>query len=349
MKKVLLVSNRVFHYREKVYNDFFQKFKKDGYEFHVISNEYQDVGYTLDFVKHEQPFSMKGYCKAIDEIKPDVVIVFLHLKDKIYLPVVHYCKFKKIPVIFWNKPVSVTDPKNKIKNMAYHHIHNTCDALITYTPDMKPFFAQKNQNKLFVAFNTLSFSDIDKEKYCYPEKVKERYGIKENHVILYVSRMQPYKRPELLVELFGGVPDVAVVLMGAGMTENLQKKIDAADNVYYLGQKYGDEGNEVFSIADVFSTPGNIGLSVNEALFWNIPIVLLEGNHAPEIYYMKDGKTGFFAKDEASFKKQVLTLLNNPEELARMREECRKEYEAEVSIDRMYQGFIDAIGYIQKR
>ena len=39
-------------------------------------------------------------------------------------------------VIFWNKGVSDTDPNNVIKNMIYHHIHNICDALVTYTPEM---------------------------------------------------------------------------------------------------------------------------------------------------------------------------------------------------------------------
>lgn len=332
-----------------MYNEFSELFKKDGFEFHVMSNEFQNVGYTFQFVAHTIPFSVKGYCRKIDEIQPEVVIVFLHLKDRIYIPVIHYCKKNHIPVIFWNKPVSVTDPNNRFKNVLYHYIHNFCDALITYTPDMIPLFEEKNRYKLFVAYNTLSFSDIDKSKYQDPQKVKDKYGIKEDKVILYVSRMLPYKRPQLLVDLFANEKGVAVVLMGAGMTKELQEKIDAAENIYYLGQKYGDEGNEIFTIADIFSTPGNIGLSVNEALFWNIPIALLEGKHAPEIYYMKDGKTGFFAKDEKSFKRQVLELLNNPERLERMRKECQKEYEAEVSIDRMYQGFADAIAFCLSR
>lgn len=347
MKKILLVSNKVFHYREKVYNSFAKRFARDGYEFHVISNEFQKVGYPYTFIKHEVPFSVKTYCHAVKEMDPAAVIVFLHLKDRIYLPLINYCKRKKIPVIYWNKPYSSTDKENRWKNLLYHHIQNRCDALITYTPDMKRFFSEKNQRKLFVAFNTLSFEDIDKSRYCDPAGVKRKYGIKENKVILYVSRMQPYKRPELLVELFAGEEDIAVVLMGSGMTDELQKKIDMADNVYYLGEKYGDEGNEIFSIADVFSTPGNIGLSVNEALFWNIPIVLLKGEHAPEIYYMKDGETGFLAEDEESFKQRVIALLNNPKELTRMRKECQKEFEKEVSIDRMYQGFIDSIRYLE--
>ena len=165
MKRVLLISNYVFHYRQKVYNYFADRFLKDGFEFHVLSNEFQDAGYTYRFIAHTLPMTVPGYKKMIDELNPAVVIVFLHLKDKIELPIIHYCKRKHIPVIFWNKGVSDTDPNNVIKNMIYHHIHNTCDALITYTPEMIDNFKQKNRKKLFVAYNTVDCSDIDKSRY----------------------------------------------------------------------------------------------------------------------------------------------------------------------------------------
>ena len=348
MKNILLISNHVFHYRQKVYNAFVERFHNDGYEFHVASDSFQDAGYNFKFKDHVVKMTIRNYISLIDEIKPECVIVFLHLKDYIQIPVILYCRLRKIPVIFWNKGLSVTDAKNPIKNFVYHRIHDLADALITYTPDMKGNFQQKNYNKLFVAYNSLDFSDIDKSKYSDTISIKKKYGIKEKHVILYVSRMQPYKRPELLADLFANQEDVAVVFMGAGMTPELQAKIDGAANLYYLGQKYGEEGNEVFAMGDVFSTPGNIGLSICDALFWNLPICLLKGDHAPEIYYMKDGRTGFLADNEEDFKEKTLELLSSESNLTRAKQECEKEYQAEVSIDRMYQGFSDAIAYCKK-
>ena len=81
-----------------------------------------------------------------------------------------------------------------IDHAALHFIHNQCDALITYTPDMRKYFSEKNQKKLFVAYNTLNFTDIDKETVPDKEITKKKYGISENKVILYISRMMPYKR-----------------------------------------------------------------------------------------------------------------------------------------------------------
>lgn len=41
MEKILLISNDVLHYREKIYNYFFDKFRERGYDFQVLSNRYK--------------------------------------------------------------------------------------------------------------------------------------------------------------------------------------------------------------------------------------------------------------------------------------------------------------------
>lgn len=344
MKSVLLISNYVFHYRQKVYNYFADRFHEDGYDFHVLAPEYQQVDYALRFTAHTLPISLCGYTRKIKEIKPDAVILFLKLKDKIQPGLIYYCKWNHIPVIFWNKGVSDTDPHNPIKNAIYHHMHDACNALITYTSDMIPNFQQKNQKKLFIGWNTVNCTNIDKTKY---EKLtlKKKHGIKEKMVILYVSRLLPTKRPEVLLNTMTNVPDVAVVMMGAGMTEELQTLVDAAPNLYYLGQKYGDEGNEVWAMGDIFSIPVNCGLGINEAIFWNMPIVTMNGFQPPEIYYVKEGKTGFITENEEEYKEKLLLLSRDKALLEHMKRECQAEYEAEVGIENMYQGFIDAVNY----
>ena len=348
MKKILLISNYVFHYRQKNYNYFAERFAQDGYEFHVLANEFQDAGYSFRFQAHTLPFSVKGYTDKIREIAPDMVILFLHLKDKIEIPVMYWCLLHKIPVIFWNKGASDTDPNNPIKNAVYHHIHNRCSAIITYTPDMIANFQEKNRKKVFVAYNTVDCHDIDRTAYD-PEALRKKYGIRENKVVLYISRMKKSKRIEVLLDALANQPDIAVVAMGGGMTPEIQAHFDAAPNLYYLGQKYGEEGKEVWAMGNVFSIPVSVGLGVNEAIFWGMPVVTMEGFQPPEIYYLKEGKTGFITKNETEYREKLLALLNDEQELKRMKRECEKEYEAEVSISRMYQGFLDAVKYCEAK
>ena len=347
MKKILLISNEVLHYREKIYNYFYDRFLNDGYELEVLTNNAQTVDFDLKFRLTIAPFSVKGYCAMIKMMKPDVVILFLHLKDKIMIPIIHYCNRKHIPVIYWNVGINRETPNAKIKNAVFHYIHNKCDALITYTPEMKKYFLKKNLNKLFVAYNTLDFSDIDKDALPSKEEIKEKYNIKEEKVILYISRMMPYKRVDLLMDLFKDLTDIAVVMVGPGFSEEQKQICDAHENLYYLGEKYGNDVNEIYKMGDIFSTPGHIGLAMNEAMFWGLPVILLEGHHAPEVYYMKNGYTGYMAKNEDDFNRYVRELLADDERLNKMSKMSLKVFEKEVSIDKMYQGFIDAVHYCE--
>ena len=349
MKKVLLVSNDVLHYREKVYNYFYDRFLQDGYQFEVLANKFQQVGYTFKFPHYELPFSVGAYLKKIKEIKPDCVILFLHLKDTVMVPVIFYCRLHHIPVIYWNHGINIGTPDDKVKNAIFHWIHGLCDALITYTPDMKKYFQPKNHKKLFVAYNTLNFSDIDRNAVPSKDETKRKYGIREDKVILYISRMLPYKKPDLVMDCFKDIDDVAVVLVGPSFTAEQQAFCDAHKNLYYLGEKYGEDVNAIYKMGDVFSTPGHIGLAVNEAMFWGLPIVVLQGKHAPEVYYIKDGETGYFAKDVEDYKAYVLNLLRDDQKRRAMSQATVDCYNREVSIDRMYKGFIDAVKYCEKK
>lgn len=349
MDKILLVSNTVMHYREKVYNYFYKKFQKEGLEFQVLSNSFQRVNYDLEFKYYEVPFSIHRYLDKIKEIHPKYVIIFLHLKNKVMLPVIWYCRLHGVPVIYWNHGINIDTPDNIIKNALFHFVHLQCNALITYTPDMKKYFTSRSQKRLFIAYNTLNLTDIDKEKLPSKEKIKQKYGIKEKKVILYVSRMLPYKRVNLLMKAFADIEDIAVVMVGPGLSQEQKKTVRMHSNLYYFGERYGAEGNEVYKMADVFSTPGHIGLALNEAFFWGLPVILLQGLHGPEIYYMKNNQTGYLAKDETDFKTYILDLLEDDERLAEMSRNCLEVYQNEMSIDRMYQGFIDAIHFCESK
>jgi len=348
-KKILLISNEVLHYREKIYNNFYGKFFDAGYDFQVASNRFQDVGIELRFKHYQIPFSNSKYTKLIDNVAPACVILFLHLRDTIMVPIILHCKMKKIPVIYWNHGINIKTPDARMKNFVFHRIHDMCDALITYTPDMRKFFSEKNQRKLFVAYNTLDFSDVDKDALPSREETREKYGIKQKAVLLYVSRVLPYKRADLLIDLFKGNEEIAVVIVGPGIPEPLKKIVDGYDNLYYLGEKYGSDVDAIYKAADIFSTPGHIGLAMNQALFWGLPVVLLNTVHAPEIYYMKEGETGYIVDSEEELKEKILELVRNDELRKRMSDQCYSVYEKEVSIDRMFEGFLQAINYAGNR
>ena len=347
-KRILLISNRVMHYRSRIYNKFFDLFNELGYEFHVASNDFQKVDFPIRYIRHDIPFSTKNYIQLINDIKPDVCINFLHLKDKIIFPLTLYCRWKKIPMIYWNHGINIKTPNAKFKNAIFHFIHTISNAVILYSPAQLKYLSKRNQKKTFIAKNTLDFSDVNKNVLRTPNEVKDFYGIKEKHVILYISRILPYKGLDILLEQFKDSPQTALVIVGGGINEQQQSLIDSTPQYYYLGEKYGKEVDEIYQIGDVFSTPGHIGLALNQAMFWGIPVVVLNRIHAPEIIYLKQGENGFIVNSATELKSKILEICNNEKLRERMSAAARRTYETEMQIENMFQGFIEAIHFVGK-
>jgi hypothetical protein len=83
-KTVLLISSRIPHYRVSVYNYFHRRFREEGWEFKVASNAIQPhskLEVRFDF--REVAFEFSKYRKLLDEMKPDVVMFHLLLKERI--------------------------------------------------------------------------------------------------------------------------------------------------------------------------------------------------------------------------------------------------------------------------
>ena len=344
MKQVLLLSNKVLHYRVKVYNDLAPILEEHGYALSVAGDSFQDDVNPIRFdcVKLE---SLKDWKAAIDAKKPEAVILFLHLKDGILFDVISYCKKHQIKVIYWNHGINIADPNNIVKNAAFHRVHSKCDALITYMPCMRKHFKKKNQHKLFIAPNTLSFSGIDRSQYDN-HALRAKYGISQSFVVLFVARINQNRRLELLTEGLKEFPQIGLVVAGPGMSDDVLASVNSHENFYYFGERYGDEVCELFALADVFSVPGSAGLAVNEAMFWGLPFFMLsEGVHGPEKEYVVDRENGVVAKNENQLISELVGLSVDRERLGKMSESCKDTFAKEMSIGAMASGFIEALDY----
>src|SRR4051812_31076121 len=92
-RKVLLISNKVFHYRVSNYNYFAQRFREIGWEFVVRANELERSNpYPPEFDFRVMEFRFADYRKEIERLNPDVVFLFLHLKNTIIWPLIHWLK-----------------------------------------------------------------------------------------------------------------------------------------------------------------------------------------------------------------------------------------------------------------
>lgn len=342
-KRVLLLSNQVLHYREKVYRYFSKRFEEDGYEFIVASDRFasdlEGIGFNAVAMN-----SLLEWKRLFADMQPDAVILYLHLKDPCFFPALHYCKRHHIPVTYWGYGVNVLDPYNPIKKMLFRRIGVLSDSIITYSSQTRCNFGRDLQEKIFVARNTVDYSDVDRSAYS-AKTARLKYGITEPHILLCVATLKPSKKVDTLIRLFSNTSDVAVVIAGSGPEEEKIKASATADNVYLLGAKYDEDIHELFAAADVFTIPGNVGLAINESMFWGVPLVTLDGPEGAEIGYMKLGVTGYVEPDEAHYKERILSLLFDKGKRDEMSSACVRAYEEEISIARMYEGYLEAVKY----
>lgn len=352
-KKIFLISNKVFHYRVSNYNYFARRFREEGYEFIVRANEIQKnnpVPPEFDF--KIMAFRFGDYKNEIKRLKPQVVIVFLHLKDFIIWPLIFWLRFKGIKVVYWNKGINleVRNPSLR-RNLPFYLVHSICNAIILYSKyeikDIRP----GNRKKVFVANNTVNFSAFPEVKKSIAE-IKAEFDIPFEKVALFVGRMRPVKKVEHLIKVFNGVEDkgFGCVIVGDQMDYDLNALIKR-DNIRYLGEIFDPENvqiSKLFKMADLFVIPGDVGLGMNQAFYWGLPVVTEDGLQPPEIHYLTEGRTGFVVPegDVSALKQKMLMLLRDDAMRNQFSENAIQDIHEQASIERMFKGFIECVRFL---
>ena len=236
-KKVLLISNDVLHYRISLYNYFWKRFRQEGWEFVVLTNRLRnpDAGALL-FPIEEIPFKFGRYRQAILRHKPDAVILFLHLKDRIFVPLAHWLKWKRIPVAFWTKTRNLDAVASPLRGLVFDYMMRLHDGLILYSADLLKNVPPSARHKAFPANNTINFEDFPPVLESKAE-IKRQLNIPFEKVVLFAGRMDVddgRKRVDHLIEIFRDVHGrkAGLVIVGSGMKEEWKARINPQTTVY---------------------------------------------------------------------------------------------------------------------
>lgn len=351
MKKVLLVSNKVMHYRVSVYNNFAERFRKCGWQLYVRTCELQKENpHEIHFDFAEIPFIFSEYRREIARIKPDVVITFLHLKDLIIWPLVHWLRLVRLPVVYWNKGINLEVRNPYVRNQAFYYIHSICNAIILYSAKEIVHIKPKNRHKVFVANNAINYEDFPSIGTAKDE-LKKELGIPFKKIVLFVGRMRDVKKVDHLIEVFRGLEgDCGLVIVGDGMSSEAKSRMNGL-NTIYLGGIY-DPKNEkiakIFKIADLFCIPGDVGLGLNQAFYFGLPVVTEAGLQPPEINYLVDGRNGYMVpeNDIATLKEKLVFLMDNDDVRCEYGRNARNDILKNASMEVMFKGFRDCLEFL---
>lgn len=353
--RVLLISNRVMHYRVSVYNYFHKRFRESGLEFSVIADSVQKQNQRPpQFELRELPFDFWAYKKAITETRPAAVILFLRMKEPITWPLIHWLKIRRIPFAIWTKGANWDEKNSRIRYHVFNYAHGMSDALILYSASCREFLKPRYRAKAFVANNTINFEDfpdIPESK----EEIKKQVGLPFDRIVIFIGRMEAgkgRKRVDHLIDIFRRLDrsDIGLVLVGSGLSVELQSRMNSRNTVY-LGEVHDPQNLQISRLckmADVCAIPGHVGLGLNQAFYWGLPVITEECDHPPEICYLQPGRNGFIVPhdDLDSLQDRILSLLDNDSIRAEFSRHAREDILKHASIEGMFSGFKQCVDYL---
>lgn len=164
------------------------------------------------------------------------------------------------------------------------------------------------------------------------QEVREQLAPGAERILMYVGRLAPEKKVDLLVEALPRVraatgPGTALVLVGDGPSRNSLRHMEV-DGVHFTGFLRGEELADAYAAADLFiiasetETFGNVAL---EALASGVPVVAVASGGLTETVI--PGVTGQLVPpgDVVALSGACVALLRNGDERDRLRECARSE------------------------
>jgi glycosyltransferase involved in cell wall biosynthesis len=177
--------------------------------------------------------------------------------------------------------------------------------------------------------------------------VRERYGIQEPLLFLYVGRLAPEKDIHVLTSIMNKLPEslaerIHWLIVGEGPMLNEMKEA-GYPRVTYTGYLKGELLAEAYAAADLFIFPSSsetFGNVVLEALASGLPAIGARAGGVQEI--IRHGENGLLCtpQDAGDFTKAIIALMDNPNLLRSMGAHGRR-YAQTQSWDSIFDALLD--------
>ena len=154
-------------------------------------------------------------------------------------------------------------------------------------------YYKRNSEVIYPGFDTEYWENIKSKIKSQKSKIK----VKIQKFFLIVSRLEPYKRVDLVVQSFNRLK-YNLVIVGEGSQEDKLKQM-ASNNIIFLSKLSDVELGSLYSNAQALIMPQeeDFGYVSLEAQFFCCPIIAYKKGGAIETVI--DGKTGLFFDDQS--------------------------------------------------
>jgi glycosyltransferase involved in cell wall biosynthesis len=236
--------------------------------------------------------------------------------------------------------------------------YRSFDALVTYSKAGARTFASLGiaEERIFVAPNAVQPGDARRVSRMLDEdptllfRWREELGLGAGPVVLFVGRLQPRKRVDLLLRACARQSrDVQMLVVGDGpdrvRLESLAEVI--LPRTRFVGERFGLDLGICFAVADLFVMPGTGGLALQEALTYGKPVAVAEADGS-QADLVQPGINGWLLLpgDEDHLAIILEEALANPARLRTMGQMSSTIVEREATLERMGDGFLSAFNEV---
>ena len=221
------------------------------------------------------------------------------------------------------------------------------DALITYSQQGAEQYARAGirLERIFVAPNAMA----PRPKLPMPERPPAFIG--GQAVVLFVGRLQPRKRVDLLLRACAALPPSMrphLLVVGDGPARADLEALAASvyPQAEFLGARYGAELEAVFRTADLFVLPGTGGLAIQQAMSFGLPVMAAEAD-GTQNDLVRPGNG--WQLTPGSLDSLVAALQDALEAPIRLRMMGRVSYQIvdeQINLERMVEVFLQAIASV---
>lgn len=309
---------------------------------------------------HYQPFK-----KAFREFGDPAAILAEESPRSVSLPLLlRYARQRGAGRVLWGHFSSLNrrfDPEKNLQDRYRLSLARRVEACACYTQGvadhLRPYLPDE---KLFVARNTIDmdtlFTQYDALATQRKAAVRQELGLAPNAAVMaFMGRLVPEKGTQLLLETFEHVRrdrPAALLIIGAGSEREAMEAYVAQQqlsDVHFLGPLPDEEAAPYLYAADVMLMPGYLGLVINHAFAFGLPVVSRRNPvgvnyHSPEVEYVQPGETGLLSEGDGAedLAAAVRIVLADQERFSTNAMNYARTY---LRIDRMVDGLEGAIRY----
>jgi len=378
MSTIIIHQKILPHYRVAIFDALINKLKNTTI---IYGQQQKNESLKSVILKKENYTQIKNYYFFKDKIfysgasglilknNPKVIITQFNVGNlNLYLlfllrPIFNY------KIILWNfgyDPENGFFPKKILKDKVRLFFYQKSDASIFYWKKGKEVIEEYSvkTKHYFVAPNTLDTVTLVKYRKKFDSvgkgMLKAELGIIEKYHFVYVGRLLEDKQIDLLFKAYSKLKNqnkIRLSIIGAGpellRLRKLAEELNLI-NCFFLGEILDQvEVGKWIYISDAFVMPGRLGNSVVHSFCFGVPIISQKKDyfyHGEGIGYIKNNENAFLAKDndELDFAEKMKILMENPLIAEEMKEVAIKTVEDDCSLEKMIEGFENAINYVTK-